>query len=129
MGPDASLFLRTRKTVSRAAAIGARRVPDTNLQRPWPDRSPTRRGRAHTFSLMIGQRRRDLAFDAQGERIVGRFVTGSKVQRDEVERLIVRWAELAERAGVRRDSPGYWNACRRWIAGQRESASAARKTA
>jgi hypothetical protein len=92
------------------------RVTQQALPSPYPSR-------------MTGRRRRDLAFEAQGERIVARFVTASKVPRDEVERWIVRWAEQAERAGVRRDSPGYWNACRRWIAGQRESASAGREVA
>jgi hypothetical protein len=73
---------------------------------------------------MTGQRRRDLAFDAERGHIVARFVTVSKVPRDEVERWMVRWAEEAERARVRRDSPAYWDACRRWIAAQRELPSA-----
>jgi hypothetical protein len=68
---------------------------------------------------VTGKRRRDLAFDAQRERIVGRFVIGSMATRDEVEAWLGRWAEQAQRAGVRRDSPTYWAACRRWIARQR----------
>lgn len=70
---------------------------------------------------MTGQRRRDLAFDLDRGRIAERFVTGAKMPRDEAERWMALWAVHAERAGLRHDSPAYWNVCRRWIAGQRES--------
>lgn len=73
---------------------------------------------------MEGQRRRDLAFDLDRGRIVGRFVKGAKMPQGEAEQWIARWTDQAKRAGIRPDSPAYWNACRRWIAGQRDSLAA-----
>lgn len=55
-------------------------------------------------------------------------MTGSKLPRADVEAWIERWVEQADCVGVRRDSPAYWGAGRRWIAGQRELASATGKS-
>jgi hypothetical protein len=66
--------------------------------------------------------RRDPERDHQARRaiIVGRFIAGAHVAEAEADSWVADWEARAGALGVRRDSPAFWSAGLRWIAGRRD---------
>ena len=65
---------------------------------------------------------RDPERDHQARRavIVRRFVAGAHVGEADAEQWVADWERRASDLGIRRESPAYWNAGLRWIAGRRD---------
>jgi hypothetical protein len=70
--------------------------------------------------------RRDPELDHQERRaiVLGRFVAGAHAAEADVERWVADWEARAGALGLRRDSPTYWSAGLRWIAGRRDQPEA-----